>query len=93
MGLDGTLWGEENGGSPSNIGVTFPERGGEIGPREWLFLWAGRSSRGEVGILNGRHGARLKKKNGVRAFGSGVELWEVSEEVGLVNQAGVVDQG
>jgi hypothetical protein len=46
-----------------------------------------------VGILNGRHGARLKKKNGVRAFGSGVEMWEVSEEMGLVNQAKVVKQG
>lgn len=93
MGLDGTLWGEENGGSPNNIGITFPVKGGEIEPKEWLFSWVRRNSRGEVGIFNRRHGAKLKKKNGVRVFGSRVELWEVIEEVGLVNQAEVVNQG
>jgi hypothetical protein len=63
-------------------------RGGGQGPRSGLFSQAGRSSHEEVGVPGRSHGARLKKKNGVRASSPGSD-----EQVGLVNQVQVVYQG
>jgi hypothetical protein len=73
--LDVALWGEENGGSLGSIGVAFPVREGGRGPRGGLFLLAGCDNRREVGVPTRRREARLKKKNGVTAFGPGAGLW------------------
>ncbi len=75
LGLGVTLWGEENGGSLGSIGVAFPLREGGRGPRSSLFTRAGHDDHEEVGVPSRRHEARLKKKNGVRAFGPGAGLW------------------
>jgi hypothetical protein len=70
-------------------------KGGGTRPRNNLFMWATCSNCEEVRILNGRHRARLKKKMGLGllARGSDCGVVESNEQVGLLNQVGVVNQG
>jgi len=53
----------------------FLVRGWGWGPRSGLFPRARYNSCKEVGVLGRRRGVMLKKRNGVKAFGPGAELW------------------
>jgi hypothetical protein len=75
MGIGCNIVGRREWGSPGNIGVAFPVRGGGWSPGSGLFPWVGCSSYGEVGVPDRRREARLKKKNGVRVSSLRVGLW------------------
>ncbi len=49
-------------------------RGGGRGLGSGLFSQAGCDNHGEAGVPSGRCEVRLKKKNGVKAFGPGTGL-------------------
>jgi hypothetical protein len=80
--------GRNEWGSRGSIRVAFLVRGRGRGPRSGLFWQARRSSHEEVGVLGRSHGARLKKRMGLRLLARGSD-----EQVGLVNQVHVVYRG